>query len=49
MPWHYVRAAATELRLCHVDQVAHVCIAIDDKPRLVRGANGEPLVVVRGM
>jgi hypothetical protein len=48
LPWHYVRAAATELRLCHVGQVAHVCVATDDKPRMVNGPDGEA-VVVRGM
>jgi hypothetical protein len=27
----------------------HVCIAVDDSPRLTKGASGEALVVLRGM
>jgi hypothetical protein len=49
LPWHYVRAAATELRLCYVEKAAHVCIATDDKPRVLKDANGEAMVVARGL
>ena len=49
LPWHYVRAAATELRLCQIGQEAHVCIATDDKPRVLKDTDGEAVVVVRGL
>jgi hypothetical protein len=48
LPWHFVRAGAAQLRLCQVGQEAHVCVATDDKPRLVSGPDGKA-VVVRGM
>jgi hypothetical protein len=48
LQWHYVRAAAERLQPCEVGQQAHVCIATDDKPRLVSGPD-RTAVVVRGM
>jgi hypothetical protein len=48
LQWHYVRAAAERLQPCEVGQQAHVCIAADDKPRIVSGSDGTA-VVVRGM
>lgn len=48
LPWHFVRAGAAQLRLCQVGQEAHVCVATDDKPRLVSCPDGKA-VVVRGM
>jgi hypothetical protein len=47
--WTYVWIAAAHLRGCEVHQEAHVCIATDEKQQLLKSANGEPLVVVRGM
>src|ERR1700730_16916399 len=41
LPWHFVRAGAAQLRLCQVGQEAHVCVATDDKPRLVSGPDGK--------
>jgi hypothetical protein len=49
IPWTYVWAGATRLRSCSVGKEAHVCIATDDNPHLGKDANGESIVVVRGM
>jgi len=44
-----VRTAMTRVAPCHVGQEMHVCAAMEDKPRAVRGPNGVGLVVLRGM
>jgi hypothetical protein len=44
-----VRAAMSRLAVCHIDQETHACILADDKLRVGKGANGEGLVVLRGM
>jgi hypothetical protein len=49
VPWSYVWAGAARLRSCDVGKEVHVCIAIDDKPRLVKDVDGQLVVVVRGM
>jgi len=49
LPWPYLRVAAMRLQPCEVDRVIHVCAAVDDKQRMARSADGEPLVVIRGM
>ncbi|HEY6398861.1 MAG TPA: hypothetical protein VIX82_15545 [Solirubrobacteraceae bacterium] len=49
LPWHDIQAAAMQLQLCKVGQDLHVCIATDEKPRTLKNATGEPVVVVRGM
>jgi hypothetical protein len=45
-----VRTAMSHLASCQIDKKDHVCIDIDDKPRIVRGLKGDELVVrVKGM
>ena len=45
-----VHAAMTRLMACQVDKAEHVCVAVEDNPRVVaRGAHGENLALVRGM
>jgi hypothetical protein len=48
LPWHDIQAAAARLQVCEIDHETHVCIATDNKARVMKYANGEPVVVVRG-
>ena len=47
------RAALSRVVRCRINKNDwhdwHICIAVDDSPRLTKGASGEALVVLRGM
>lgn len=42
-----VRAAIAQLTPCQVDKERHVCIKLDDKPRMSKLPGGTPIAVVR--
>ena len=44
-----VRAAIAQLVPCQVDKTRHVCIKLDDRPRMSKLPGGAPLAVVRGL
>lgn len=43
------QAALAELVPCQVEKAQHVCVKLDDKPRLSRWPGGPPIAVVRGL
>jgi hypothetical protein len=43
------RTALAELVPCQVERAQHVCIKLDDKPRLGKWPGGPPIAVVRGL
>ena len=43
------QAALAELVHCQVDKIQHVCIKLDDKPRLFKAADSTPIAVIRGL
>ena len=44
-----VRAAIAELVPCQVGKERHVCVRLDDRPRMSKLPGGAPLAVVRGL
>lgn len=44
-----VRAAIAQLVPCQVDKTRHVCIKLDDKPRMSKLPGGAPVAVVSGL
>ena len=44
-----LQAAVAELVPCQVEKERHVCIRLDDKPRLSKLEGGTPIAVVRGL
>jgi hypothetical protein len=43
------QAALAELVPCQVEKAQHVCVKLDDKPRLSKWPGGPPIAVIRGM
>jgi hypothetical protein len=43
------RAALAELVHCQVEKTQHVCVKLDDKPRLFKSPGGTPIAVIRGL
>ncbi len=44
-----LQAAVAELVPCQVEKERHVCVRLDDKPRLSKLEGGTPIAVVRGL
>ena len=49
LPMLHVRVAMSQLSLCQFERREHVCMAVDDKPRIVETPDNGRMVVVRGM
>lgn len=47
-PWR-VQIAMQRLERCEVAGKPRLCIAVDDKPSLLKGASGQPVTAVRGL
>lgn len=47
-PWR-VQIAMQRLERCEVAGKVRLCIAVDDKPLLLKGASGQPVTAVRGL
>jgi hypothetical protein len=47
-PWR-VQIAMQRLERCEVAGKARLCIAVDDKPSLLKGPSGQPVTAVRGL
>jgi hypothetical protein len=43
------QAALAELVPCQVEKAQHVCVKLDDKPRLSKLPGGPPIAVIRGL